>query len=146
MNFKLTEATIHAIFEPTSRGEWDAFGEAIAPDVDWWIANDVPQDSLTARGVWNLQEWVQGVKEPLFKSLDVEAGIKMTASSIDIIGNKAIVEAYGDSVQKNGKPYVNKWCWILFFSEKTGKIVKIREYMDTAHVKEVMTSNGAFDV
>jgi ketosteroid isomerase-like protein len=35
----------------------------------------------------------------------------------------------------------DRFCWIMIFSKETGKVVEIREYMNTALVKEVMTTN-----
>lgn len=34
-----------------------------------------------------------------------------------------------------------RYCWIMEFSAETGKVVVIREYMNSALVKEVMTNN-----
>lgn len=39
-----------------------------------------------------------------------------------------------------GSINLGRFVWILLFDE-TGKIVKIREYMNTALVREVMTNN-----
>ena len=38
---------------------------------------------------------------------------------------------------------LGRYCWILIFSKETGKVVEIREYLNTALVQEVMESNEA---
>lgn len=75
-----------------------------------------------------------------------------------VIGLKAIAECEGRAVQKNGKPYNNwcaslfpperrtepqffffdnRYCWIMHFHPESGKIIKLREYLNTALVREV---------
>jgi uncharacterized protein len=80
----------------------------------------------------------------------------MVVDEIEIVGLKAIVECSGYATQKNGKPYNNKqvfffhclgitgltwesgrFCWIFIFDGETGKVVKIREYINTALVRDV---------
>ena len=45
---------------------------------------------------------------PLFTKLDADVGMIMKANEIDVIGQKAIIEASGFAKQKNGKPYNNR--------------------------------------
>jgi hypothetical protein len=48
----------------------------------------------------------------------------------------------------NSSPYIfhlhsgHRYAWFLIFSEETGKIVEIREYLDTALVQEVNQTNA----
>lgn len=34
----------------------------------------------------------------------------------------------------------DRFCWILIFSEETGKVVKSRTYMNSAYTKEIIES------
>ncbi|KAH6694860.1 hypothetical protein BKA61DRAFT_498691, partial [Leptodontidium sp. MPI-SDFR-AT-0119] len=87
----------------------------------------------------NLQGWLDKVA-PLIQ-VKLEGPLRMNVESLDIIGNKAVIEASGSATQKNGNPYENLYCWIMTFGDETGKAVAIKEYMNTALVKEVIETN-----
>ena len=57
-----------------------------------------------------------------------------------IIGNKAILEFRSEATQKNGKPYNNFYVWIMIFNDQ-GRAIEIREYMNSALVRETMVEN-----
>ncbi|PQE11314.1 hypothetical protein CJF31_00001133 [Rutstroemia sp. NJR-2017a BVV2] len=160
MSSTLTLDHIHAIMDPIDQGDWSKFYAAIDENVRWWIGAD-EYDPNVATGVYvrrstittaclsslrslltrvyqNLQEWTEKVRNRLMPRLD--GGVTMKSNTMDIIGQKAIIEASGTAKQKNGKPYNNRFCWIFIFNE-AGKIVEIREYLNTALVKEVLTTN-----
>ncbi|KAJ6537368.1 hypothetical protein DFH09DRAFT_1178074 [Mycena vulgaris] len=140
--FTLTHAHVTALLDPVSpESNWAPFVDAIAPDVRWVIASE-KKDAARKTGIYNVASWIEEVNKPLRASL-TEDGIKMTVSSLDVIGNKAVVEAYGEATQLNGQPYNNRSAWFLIFSEETGKIIEIREYLDTALVHEVHQTNAA---
>ncbi|KAJ7704851.1 hypothetical protein B0H17DRAFT_974280 [Mycena rosella] len=140
MKFTLTHAHVTALLDPVSHeGNWKHFVGAVDPAVRWVIASET-KDAMRKTGVYNLASWLEEVNKPLLAGLTGD-GLKMTVSSLDIVGNKAIVEAYGEATQANGRPYNNRYAWFLIFSEETGKIVEIREYLDTALVQEVNQTN-----
>ncbi|KAJ7673682.1 hypothetical protein DFH06DRAFT_1445012 [Mycena polygramma] len=155
--FTLTEAHVKTLVDPVSRsGDWASFLGEIDPNVRWVIASEI-KDPLRMTGYmyvlvlvprllrpstdwdWtkqNLASWTSEIGLPL-RCLMVDGVVKMTVSSIDIVGNKAILEAQGEATTAKGRPYCNRYVWFLIFSEETGKIVEIREYLDTALVQEV---------
>ncbi len=45
-------------------------------------------------------------------------------------GDYVIVEARGDNLTRQGKPYNNEYCFVFYLSE--GKIKEVKEYSDTA--------------
>ena len=51
-------------------------------------------------------------------------------------GDHVIVEARGDNVTREGKPYNNEYCFVFCLSE--GKIKEVKEYADTALVEAVL--------
>ncbi|KAL8280838.1 hypothetical protein RQP46_006842 [Phenoliferia psychrophenolica] len=110
---------------------------ALDPEVDWWIASDTANPQ-TAAGRYNLASWLEKVNKPLIARLNLSVGLNMKVESLDVIGLKAIVECSGKAVQRSGRPYNNRYCWILHFHPETGKVVKIREYVDTALIREVL--------
>ncbi|KAJ7470133.1 hypothetical protein B0H11DRAFT_2224101 [Mycena galericulata] len=137
--FTLTHAHVASLLDPVGKGDWSSFVGAIDPDVRWVIASE-KQDNERMTGVYNLASWNEQVRTPLTTKVKNQE-VKMSISSFDVVGNKAIVQAYGEAVQLNGKPYNNHYAWFLTFSEETGKVVEIREYLDTALVHEVNTTN-----
>ncbi|KAJ7773889.1 hypothetical protein B0H16DRAFT_1304151 [Mycena metata] len=137
--FTLTHAHVASMLDPVAQGDWSAFVAAIDPDVRWVIGSE-KQDKLCMTGVYTLATWNEQVRTPLAGKLK-NGEIKMVVSSFDVVGNKAIAQASGEAVQLNGKPYVNHYAWFLTFSEDTGKVVEIREYLDTALLYEVNTTN-----
>ncbi|KAF8190973.1 hypothetical protein K438DRAFT_1970722 [Mycena galopus ATCC 62051] len=137
--FALTRKHVDTIFDAMSQNDANTFFAAVDPDVRWVIGSET-KDPVRKTGVYNVASWVAEVATEL-RSRFVDGAIKMTIVSVDIVGNKAIAELRSEAVQKNGKPYCNRYVWILIFSEDTGKIVEIREYLDTAHVQEVIEGN-----
>ncbi|KAJ7800313.1 hypothetical protein B0H14DRAFT_2387400 [Mycena olivaceomarginata] len=138
--FTLDLAHVKALLDPPSATppDWVPFVSGIDPDVRWFIASE-KKDPARKTGVYNLASWTEEVAKPLAAVL---AGpLRMTTTSIDIVGNKAITEAYGEATQVNGRPYNNRYAWFLVFSEETGKVVEIREYCDTALLQEIGETN-----
>ncbi|KAK7042869.1 ketosteroid isomerase [Favolaschia claudopus] len=133
--FILNKAYINSFFDALQKGDLSF----IDPNVRWVIGSET-KDPVRLTGVYNLESWVNEVKTPLWSRLQNQA-VAATATSIDIIANnKAIVEVVSEGIQLNGNPYNNRYVWILFFSD-AGKIIEIREYLDTALCQEVMQTN-----
>ncbi|KAJ7144610.1 hypothetical protein C8R44DRAFT_601955 [Mycena epipterygia] len=137
--FTLTPAYIASILDPVSVSrDWTAFLAAIDPNVEWTMGSET-KNSARMTGVYNLASWMEEVSGPMLSRLK---GVpKYTVNSFDVIGNKAIVELRGERTQADGKPFNNRVAWFVIYSEETGKIVKIREYLDTALVYEVTQTN-----
>ncbi|KUJ15121.1 uncharacterized protein LY89DRAFT_783330 [Mollisia scopiformis] len=138
MSFQLTPEYIYAFLGPAAQGEWTPFLDGLDPDVNWMIG-DPTFNEQHRTGTYNVKTWREIVNKPLIARL--ASPLTMKIESLDIIGLKAIVEASGSATQKNGKQYNNRYCWILIFDGKTGKVVTIREYINTAMLKEVMETN-----
>lgn len=123
MPFTLTKEYIDSILGPAAHGNWVPFVEAIDPNVHW-IVNDPKYDSTSLTGTYvhllisspsifwhdeqNLEAWQATIAGPLFAKL-VDAKQTMKIDEVDIVGNKVIIESRGAAIQKNGKPYNNRW-------------------------------------
>ncbi|KAJ7673878.1 hypothetical protein DFH06DRAFT_978854 [Mycena polygramma] len=140
--FTLTEAHVRKLYEPVQReGNWSSFLAEIDPNVRWVIAGET-KDPVRMTGVYDLASWTEEIAKPLGSHM-TGGTVKMTVSFIDVIGNKAILEAYGEATTLKGLPYNNRYAWFFLFSEETGKIVEIREYLDTALVQQVNQAAAA---
>jgi ketosteroid isomerase-like protein len=51
-------------------------------------------------------------------------------------GDYVIVEARGDNLTRQGKPYNNEYCFVFYLSD--GKIKEVKEYSDTALIETVL--------
>ena len=51
-------------------------------------------------------------------------------------GDHVIVEARGDNLTREGKPYNNEYCFVFYLLD--GKIREVKEYADTALVEAVL--------
>ncbi|KAH8918218.1 hypothetical protein BT69DRAFT_1338345 [Atractiella rhizophila] len=126
---------VQQIFAHCEKNEWDEFCTYLDPDVRWWI-NDDKEDDYTHTGIYNVASWKEKVGVPLWARL--KDGVNtMKISSLNVFGNLSIVECIGNATQKNGQPFA----WFFVFDEETGKVKEIREYMNTAHVADVMRNN-----
>ncbi|KAJ7706950.1 hypothetical protein B0H17DRAFT_573465 [Mycena rosella] len=137
MAFTLTKDHVHSIVDAATRGDMLPFMTAADPELRWVIGSE-KKDAARMTGAYTLASWGAEIGAPLRARLK-DGVVKMNVTSVDVIGNKAFVEWNGEATQLNGAPYNN--IWVLIFSEKTGKIVEIREYLDTALVQEVVQTN-----
>ncbi|MDO9562575.1 MAG: nuclear transport factor 2 family protein [Bradyrhizobium sp.] len=55
-------------------------------------------------------------------------------------GDYVIVEARGDNLTREGKPYNNEYCFVFRLSE--GRITEVKEYSDTALIEAVLGDPG----
>lgn len=63
-------------------------------------------------------------------------GLRMSVTGITAEAQRVAVEAVSHGTTADGKTYEN--CYhFLFEFDHSGKIVKLREYMDTAHVADI---------
>ncbi|KAJ7159228.1 hypothetical protein C8R43DRAFT_994221 [Mycena crocata] len=138
MAFTLTAEHVHSILDPvTEKFDFAPFMNAVDPSLRWIIGSE-KKDPVRKTGVYSLESWLAEVRGPLDARL--KPGFEPSWGDIDIFGNKAIIECRGRGVQLNGNPYDNRYVWIFIFSE-AGKIIEIREYLDTALVQEVFQTN-----
>jgi ketosteroid isomerase-like protein len=56
-----------------------------------------------------------------------------------VSGDTAVVEMTSASTARNGKPYVNRYCWIVRFD--AGIIKEVRAYLDSFLVQQTIAEN-----
>ena len=85
------------------------------------------------RRIWTKSEWCRYLAFPTpFKD-----GLALTIRAVTAEDDRVslAVDSYG-VIAKTGKTYNNLYHWL--FTLRDGKIVNIREYMDTGHVNDVL--------
>jgi len=65
----------------------------------------------------------------------LEGSIKLHVTNAIAEGDQVVVEARGESRTKDGRDYNNHYCIVLKLTD--GKIIEIREYMDTELTKAI---------
>jgi len=121
------------IFAATARGDSRPLVDAMADDFRWTIAGS---------GQWARTYDKQAVMSELFPALRarIEGRIKMIPQRVLADGDFVVVEARGDNVTKDGKPYNNSYCFV--FRLTGGKLAEVTEYMDTELVTAALDAPG----
>ncbi|KAK7055531.1 ketosteroid isomerase [Favolaschia claudopus] len=135
--FTLTKAYTEKLFEILFSDPLTGMTTYFDPSIKTIIAQE-EKDPIRHTGVYTLDEWKQ-VGGSITSRLK-DRKLVMVPTAIDVAGNKAFVELAGTATQLNGRPYNNRYMWIMIFND-TGKVVEVREYFDTALVQELMQTN-----
>ena len=75
---------------------------------------------------------------PLFEAFATP--YRFTIDDIIAEGDRVVVRGRGEVRTKAGKDYNNSYCFVLRLEE--GRLVELREYLDTALVERVFGSAG----
>lgn len=67
------------------------------------------------------------------------ANPKVIANNIVAQGDYVVVEASRQAALQDGRLYNNKYCWVCRLAG--GKIIEVREYMDTELVRKTFGSD-----
>ena len=70
-----------------------------------------------------------------FKEL-MPTGLRLTIQTVVGEGDKVVIEAEGDAVTGDGKPYRNQYCFVATL--KDGKITQLNEYLCSQYAEEVL--------
>lgn len=101
--------------------------DMMADDATWWIAGK--PEHLPAAGVYNKEKIAR-----LFYNMgeQFKNGIKMTVKNLIAEGDKVALEAESYGELKNGRIYNQQYHFLMTIRD--GKIIEVREYLDTQHV------------
>jgi ketosteroid isomerase-like protein len=98
-----------------------------ADDGEWWIAGSGPQAGSRTKA--------QMAAMLTFMPKLAATPLVIEPFGWTVDGDRVAVEASSHMHLKDGKHYANIYHFVFEFRD--GKIVKVREYMDTAHVRDV---------
>jgi len=99
-------------------------------DATWWVAGD--PERLKIAGLKNRADTdrlLRGMRKA------IPGGIRMHVQGLIAQHDKVAVELEGDGVWRNGRRYHNHYH--MLFQILDGRIVAVREYMDTLHLHDV---------
>ncbi|MCS6924606.1 MAG: nuclear transport factor 2 family protein [Candidatus Binatia bacterium] len=120
------------VFAAWARGEGGAFFNVLADDVRWTVIGSCP----VSRTYTSRQAFLDGAVKPLSEKL---AGpIHPTVRNILAEGDMVVVQWDGTATTKAGKPYNNRYCWVMRM--ENGKVTEGTAYIDTELVSELWRS------
>jgi ketosteroid isomerase-like protein len=124
---------VESLFANLENGKSDAFFEHVADDVKWTVMGTHP-----LAGTYHTKA---DFLAHTFARLDkiLKEGVLLRVTNILVDGDSAAVEMESLSTALNGKPFDNRYCWIVHFSE--GTIVEVRAYLDSALVQRLIEEN-----
>lgn len=120
-----------AIVEALAQGSRQPLFDAMREDVTWrWMGADTWSRTFVGKEQV-IGELFGGVNASLDSS-----GSTTTVHGIYGDGAHVVIEHTGSNQTPDGRRYDNNYCWVLEFDTE-GKIVALREYMDTQLVTEI---------
>jgi ketosteroid isomerase-like protein len=124
---------VESLFANLEKGQSGAFFEHVAEDVNWTVMGTHP-----LAGTYHTKA---DFLAHTFARLDkiLKEGVLLRVTNILVEGDRAAVEMESLSTALNGKPFDNRYCWVVHFSE--GTIVKVRAYLDSALVQRLIEEN-----
>jgi ketosteroid isomerase-like protein len=126
---------VKSLFANLENGKSDVFFEHVADDVDWTVMGTHP----LAGDYHTKANFLTHTFGRLNKILN--EGVILRVTNVLVDGDSAAVEMESLSTALNGKPFNNRYCWIVYFSN--GTIVQVRAYLDSALVQRLIDENEA---
>ncbi len=121
-------AQAKAFLEAMSKSDVSSVKALAADGFDYWVAG---RSSLA--GSRNLAELASAM--PAFGSVFPQ-GLRMTVTGTTAELQRVAAEVVSHGITADGKTYENGYHFLFEF-DHDGKITKVREYMDTAHVADI---------
>lgn len=122
---------ITAVMAALAEGDDQPFLDAMHDEIKWtWMGSG---------GLSRTFDGKDAVINELWKSVktDIAQPYRVRASLILAEGEYVVVEGQGENLTPNGNEYNNRYCWVMRMYE--GKIVALREYMDTDLVRKTFS-------
>jgi uncharacterized protein len=123
MNAKANKLIMQGLFEAMARGDRTAYHEALHPDVVMQVMGSSSW-SQTVRGKAK-------VLDLFFCHVSSRLSKRNPTKPSRFLADDdwVVVEAKGDMIALDGRPYENDYC--LHYRIKDGKIIEMKEYNDT---------------
>ena len=130
VNIEQNKQVAKEFVEATIKRDADRVASVMSDDVTLKVFGKHPR----FQRVWTKSEWCKYLQTP---SPFVDSHLALTIRTITAEDDRVSVETetYG-TIAANGKIYNNTYHYM--FTIRDGKIVNIREYMDTQHINDVL--------
>ncbi|MDV7245123.1 MULTISPECIES: nuclear transport factor 2 family protein [Rhodococcus] len=115
-----------------STGDVDAILDCLHPDATYWVSGQIEGMSGTYDKK-RLGELLRGVT-----SIYKEGALQITPTGAVAQGDRVAVEAESYAELNNGRVYKNQYHFLFEIAD--GKIIHVKEYMDTKHAYDIFYS------
>ena len=119
---------VRGFFASLSNGDLEAVREMLHPAARWEVMRAAPAERLTVGRDAIIDEFLTPVRARF-----TPGDPKVTVQSIFASGNHVAAETHGDGSMADGRPYHNRYAWMIELDD--GMLREIREYMDTAYAR-----------
>lgn len=127
-NSESNKALVSQFFEALNRGDVDFIVDTYATD-----GSVQTMGNTLISGVFN-REQIAAAAGGIFDVFP--DGLKFTAQGMIAEGDKVAVEARSEGQHISGQTYCNEYHFLFEFRD--GKLLKLKEYMDTERVTDVL--------
>ena len=130
------KTVLRAYLDALTRGDLEAMADSFAEDALWHLHGTLPM-SGTKRGRAEIMAFLTSAG-PLY-----EPGTqRFTFGAVTAEGDRAVLEWRVEGVATaTGRRYDNEYCGV--FTISGGRIVEVREYLDSLHAAEILFSRQA---
>ena len=111
-------------------GDEQAIRDSFAEDATWWLGGDLP-----ISGTWNGREAIMGDFLATAMAFYEPGSVSLEVTGLLAEGDQVTLEWTSRARTAAGEPYEN-FC-IGVFTVRNGRIVAVREYMDTQYASRV---------
>ena len=130
MSMEQNKATARRLFERFTASDISGVMALMTDDATWRIPGK--KELTPTAGVYG-REKIERLFHRMLEGL--QAGLKMSVTSMIAEGDKVAVEALSEGDLRNGRRYRQEYHFLLEFRD--GKISAVREYLDTQHAHDV---------
>lgn len=120
---------ISDFFAELSKGNAAGAMSVVVDDVKWWVPGTLPFS-----GTKNKAEYTVVVNRI---QAGFPTGLAFDVRGLTAEGDRVAAEVESMGKHVNGKTYNNRYHFL--FVLKDGKVVEVKEYMDTLHLKELIS-------
>lgn len=129
------EELVRGFLAAMGRTDIDSLSDLLAEDATWWLAGDLPVSGLYQGKAAIIGEFLSSAA-----ALFEQGSLGFELRNIAADAGAVIAEYSGTGRSATGMPYRNLYCTI--FECRDGKIHSVREYLDTAHVRDSLYPAG----
>ena len=124
MSIEDNKALVTRFWQTFSAGRYDEAVAMLADDATWWVAG-----TTALSRTYTKSEFAQLLSQvtPM-----APKGLSVTPTALCAEGDRVSVEAVSYGEFTNGRVYKNEYHFMMVIRD--GKLVSVREYLDTEHV------------
>ena len=129
------EQYVRSHFKLLADADYDGFFARVSPSVSWTVMG-----SHALSGQYNTpSEFHKHTSARLNPRMESPLALKLTNCIVS--GQQAAVELSATAQQKSGKPFDNKYCWVVHYDDE-GVIKSVRAYLDGILVNQAINENS----